>query len=272
MSNLFTKKIPTNSGCYLMFGKAEKDDRPVIYVGKAKNLRKRVSSYWRARDYKTTALVAEIVDIETIVTDTEEESLILEAQLIQQYHPKYNIDLQTPGRYAYIKRTDEEYPRFVIARKITKDGRYFGPYPSAAARNQLLRSANALFQLCSAKRNMRPCFRYTLGQCAGGCAGKISKEDHAASIQSAVRFLRGEFSALIKETEQLMREASLQEQFEKARIYRDRLFALKKREEQKLSEPKRYDQDIVNYIELRDSPTGMFLQAASTGREHGSAE
>ncbi|MBI4600303.1 excinuclease ABC subunit UvrC [Candidatus Uhrbacteria bacterium] len=245
MSSFLRKSFTTSTGCYLM-----KDaDGGVIYVGKAKNLRKRVSSYWRARDYKTTALVAEIADIETIVTDTEEEALVLEAQLIQTHHPKYNIDLQSPGRYAFIKLTREEYPRFVIARKVTKDGTFFGPYPSAAARNQLLRSANALFQFCSIKRNKkRPCFRYSLGQCAGACAGLVSKEEHAQSIKSAIRFLRGEYSSLIKETEHLMKDAAGREQYEQAKIYRDRLLALRKREEQKLSQPKRYDQDIVNYV------------------------
>lgn len=252
MSRVFTKNIPTQPGCYLM-----KDaDGTVIYVGKAKHLRKRVSSYWRATDYKTATLVSEIADIETIITDTEEEALVLEAQLIQTYHPKYNIDLQSPGRYAFIKLTHEEYPRFVIARKVTKDGRFFGPYPSAAARNQMVRSTNALFQLCSVKRgSKKPCFRYHLGQCAGAClpsgkagAEKISKEEHARSITSAVRLLRGEFSSLIRETEGLMREAARKERYEQAVLYRNRLRALHKREEQKLSQPKSFDQDIVNYV------------------------
>ncbi|MBI4252603.1 excinuclease ABC subunit UvrC [Candidatus Uhrbacteria bacterium] len=237
-------------------------DGGVVYVGKAKHLRKRVASYWRARDYKTVALVAEIADIETIVTDTEEEALVLEAQLIQTHHPKYNIDLQTPGRYAYIKLTREAYPRFVIARKVTKDGTFFGPYPSAATRNQLLRSAHTLFQLCSTKRNQkRPCFRYSLGACAGACAGRVSKEEHARAIASALRFLRGEFSSLIRETEHLMKDAAKREQYEQAKIYRDRLLALRKREEQKLSQPKRYDQDIVNYVAIEGRGMPLSLGA-----------
>jgi excinuclease ABC subunit C len=228
-----------------------KDEKgSVIYVGKAKNLRKRVSSYWRARDGKTAALVSEIADIETIITDTEEEALVLEAQLIQTHHPKYNIDLQSPGRYAFIKLTREEYPRLVVARKVTNDGNFFGPYPSAAARNQMIRSANALFRLCSAKRSKRPCFRYHLGQCAGGCAALSVPEEHLAAIKAATRFIKGDFAALIKESRAFMERASEKQEFEKATIYRDRLRALQKREEQKMSQPLRFDQDIIHYLML----------------------
>ncbi|MDP2630269.1 MAG: excinuclease ABC subunit UvrC [Candidatus Uhrbacteria bacterium] len=247
MSNRsISQSLPTSPGCYLM-----KDERAVIlYVGKAKNIRKRVSSYWRARDEKTVALVSEVADIDTIVTDTEEEALILEAQLIQAHHPKYNIDLQSPGRYAFIKLTREEYPRFMIARKVTSDGTFFGPFPSAAARNQMLRSVNSLFQLCSIKRNKKPCFRYHLRHCAGACAGLVPKDDHQKSIKSAIKFLRGDFALLIKETKELMNTAAGDQCYEKAKIYRDRLLALQKREEQKVSQPKRYDQDIINYLLL----------------------
>ncbi len=228
--------------------KDEKAD--VIYIGKAKNIRKRVNTYWHARDEKTVALVSEIADIETIVTDTEEEALILEAQLIQAHHPKYNIDLQSPGRYAFIKLTREEYSRFMIARKVTSDGTFFGPFPSAAARNQMLRSVNSLFQLCSVKRSKKPCFRYHLGHCVGACAGLVSKEEHQKSIKSAIKFLRGDFVLLIKETRELMNGAAREHHYEKAKIYRDRLLALQKREEQKVSQPKRFDQDIIHYILL----------------------
>src|SRR3990167_6870873 len=108
--HLKNTNIPINPGCYLMKDKTG----VVLYVGKAKNLRKRVASYPRATDTKTIDLVSHIHDIEIIVTDTEVEALILEAQLIQKYHPKYNIDLQVSGRYAFIKVTKESYPRFVI--------------------------------------------------------------------------------------------------------------------------------------------------------------
>lgn len=222
----------------------------VIYVGKAKNLRTRVRSYWRARDAKTVALVAEIADIETMITDTEEEALILEAQLIQSYHPKYNIDLQSPGRYAFIQLTREEYPRLVVARKVTSNGTFFGPYPSAAARNQMIRSANALFQLCSVKRSKKPCFRSHLGQCAGGCAQLLTPHEHKESIARAVTFLKGDFVPLMKESRKLMDEAARKGEFEKAKVYRDRLFALQKREEQKVAQPKRFDQDIINLLTL----------------------
>lgn len=248
MSNKnLTQRLSPSPGCYLMKDRAG----VVLYVGKAKNIRKRVSSYWRARDIKTAMLVSEIADIETVLTDTEQEALILEAQLIQKYHPKYNIDLQAPGRYAFIKLTEEEYPKFVIARKVTKDGAYFGPYPSAAARNETLRALYKIFRFCKEKRfRKKVCFRYHLGLCSGVCGGLISHTEYLDSIKSAKKFLKGDFAPLIKESKTLMEDASSHEQFEKAKIYRDRLFAIKKLEEQKVSKPQRFDQDIINYIIL----------------------
>lgn len=238
------KKIPTDPGCYLMKDRAG----TVLYVGKAKNLRKRVASYWRATDTKTVDLVSHIHDIETIVTDTEVEALILEAQLIQRYHPKYNIDLHVSGRYAFIKLTKEKYPRFVIARKIDTNETYYGPYPSAAARNAILRGVNRIFGLCTSRqRKGRPCLRYHLGQCRGACAQKISPKDYAQVIRDAVRFLKKDFDTLAQEAEKEMRRAAKEQNFEKAKIYRDRWMALNKLERQSVSEPKHYDQDVSHF-------------------------
>lgn len=240
-------KFPFSPGCYVM----KDGSGTVLYVGKAKSLRKRVSSYWRATDPKTAALVSEIVEIEYVITDNEVEALLLEMQLIQKYHPKYNIDLQSPGRYAYLKVTDEEYPRLVIARKIEKDkGLYIGPFPSAAARNAILRETYRVFRLCKQKsRIKKTCFRYHLGLCSGACARLISSEEYRASIKQTVKFIKGDFEGVIKETEKKMREASARQQFEKATIYRDQLLALQKLEDQKISRPKQSDQDVINFIE-----------------------
>lgn len=245
MKNVFRNKhIPVNPGCYLMKDKAG----TVLYVGKAKNLRKRVASYTRATDTKTVNLVSHIHDIETIITDTEVEALILEAELIQKYHPKYNIDLQVSGRYAFIKLTKETYPRFVIARKIDTNETYYGPYPSAAARNAMLRGVNRVFNLCTSRQKKgRPCLRYHLGRCRGACAEKISQEEYAQVIRDAVRFLKRDFGALTQEAERDMQEASKEQNFEKAKIYRDRWMALKKLEHQSVSAPKHYDQDVIHF-------------------------
>ncbi|MEK7619254.1 MAG: excinuclease ABC subunit UvrC [Patescibacteria group bacterium] len=267
-------KIPLKTGCYLM-----KDAHgDVIYVGKAKNLRSRVASYWRVTDVKTVALVCEIADIETILTKNEVEALILEMQLIQKHHPKYNIDLQTPGRYAFIKITNDFYPRLLVARKVEKDGRYIGPFPSATARSAALSAAYRIFRLCkkpmslsrsigapsgvspfapeNGAKRIRPsgarakksaCFRYHLALCGGACAGIISPEDYRHSIKAAEKFLKGDYQAVIRETEKEMRSTSGKQEFEKARLLRDQLFALKKIEEQRVSHPKAHDQDVIGY-------------------------
>lgn len=224
-------------------------DEKVLYVGKAKDLRKRVSSYWRARDVKTFALVQEIRDIEYIVTGSEVEALILEAQLIQKHHPKYNIDLQSPGRYAFIKIIDEEYPRLLIARKLEKKGTFIGPYTSASARNEAVRSAYRIFRLCKLRtKKGKPCFRYHLGYCSGACAGIITPHEYQSTIRLVKRFLRGDFISLVKETKAQMDRAASKEQFEKAKVYRDRLHALEKLNEQEVSRSKHYDQDVINGI------------------------
>jgi excinuclease ABC subunit C len=242
---LKNKHIPAHPGCYLM-----KDaDGNILYVGKAKNLRKRVAWYWRATEPKTVELVSRIDDIDTIITDTEVEALILEAQLIQKYHPRYNIDLQTSGRYAFIKLTDELYPRFVIARKVEKRGNFYGPYPSAAARNAVIKSVNRIFKLCTSliKKGM-PCMRYYLEQCSGACVGKISPEEYSKSIKDAVRFLKRDFTALAEEAKKEMHDAIKKQNFEKAKLTRDRLYALQKLEHQSVSAPKKYDQDVIHFL------------------------
>lgn len=225
----------------------------VIYVGKAKHLRKRVSSYWRATDEKTVALVSEIADIEYIITANEVEALILEAQLIKQYHPHYNIDLKDGQRYAFLKLTKEEYPRLQVARTVNKDGKYFGPYPSGAARTAAFNAANKIFGLCKNRGQKKVCLRYHLGYCRGACAGLVSKEEYAEIVKDVERFLNGEYEALIKKIRVQMKHAAGQQQFEKARLYRDQLANLEKLQEQSVARPKSYDQDVVNYIVVGDS-------------------
>ncbi|MDO8571988.1 MAG: excinuclease ABC subunit UvrC [bacterium] len=242
----FIKKAPVSPGCYIM--KNVTGDS--IYIGKAKNIRKRLTSYTRAEDEKTRRLVRGISDIEYIVTDTESEALILEAQLIQKHHPKYNIDLQTPGRYAFIKITDEDYPRLEVARKVEKKGTYVGPYPSAAARNAALQAAYRIFKLCKVKkpRGARPCFRYYFGVCSGPCARLISKEEYGASVKQAIAFLRGDAKKLIDSLKKEMTHVASQRAFEKAKLLRDQISALEKIEHQNVSAPKSYDQDVINYL------------------------
>ena len=246
---ILTQSIPTKPGCYLM-----KDSHgEVIYVGKAKHLRKRVSSYWRATDEKTVALVSEIADIEYIITTNEVEALILEAQLIKQYHPHYNIDLKDGQRYSFLKLTKEDYPRLQVARTVKKDGKYFGPFPSGAARTAAFNAANKIFGLCKHRGQKKVCLRYHLGYCRGACAGLISKEEYAEIVKDVERFLNGEYEALIKKIHLQMATAAKEQHFEKAKLYRDQLASLEKLQEQSVSRPKSYDQDVVNYVVIGDN-------------------
>ena len=242
------QSIPQAAGCYLM----KNSEGVIIYIGKAKDLRKRVASYWRSTDPKTRALVQEIAGVETIVTSNEVEALILEAQLIGQHHPKYNIDLQSPGRYAFLKITNDEYPRIIVARKRTRDGIFIGPFPSAAARNAALNQAYRIFRLCkdpSSKSTAKHgCFRYRLGHCSGACVKTISSDAYGESIKRAERFLKGDITGVIADLTAQMQSAIGREHFEYAAILRDQIFALRKLQEQHVSHPKTFDQDVVNFI------------------------
>ena len=240
------KNIPHSPGCYLMKDTADS----VIYVGKAKDLKKRIVSYTHARDEKTTELVSRISGIDYIATDTETESFLLEAQLIQKYHPRYNIDLQSGGtRYAYIKETHESYPRFVIARKRSRDGKFFGPYVSSSARNEALRSVYGIFKLCKKPGNgKRACFRHHLGQCSGACIRALSPEEYKTSIVVAEKFLRGDFKDVCKALDAQMKKAAAGQFFEKATIYRDQIAALQSIECQKVVRQASVNQDVCNYI------------------------
>ena len=221
----------------------------IIYIGKAKNLRKRVKSYWYSHDIKTKSLVSEIDNIEYIVTDNEVEALILEAQLIHHNHPKYNIDLKAGFRYAFIKITNEKYPRLMLARKISRDGKYFGPYPSGEARSWLAKSAINIFKLRTCKKMpSKACLRYHLDYCSAPCIKQINDDEYKQAIKDAEHFLKGDYNILINKVRELMYESAAKEKFEKAKIYRDQLLALQKLEQQKLSAPKHYDQDIINFI------------------------
>lgn len=249
-SLILLKKIPHSPGCYLM-----KDVRGrVVYVGKAKDLRKRVASYTRARDEKTAALVSEIADIDYIATDTETESYLLEAQLIQKYHPHYNIDLQSGAtRYAYIKKTNEPYPRLITARTIDRKGTFFGPYVSARARNEALRAIHQLFRLCKKPNSKRPCFRYRLGVCSGACAHAITPQKYRQSIDFAEIFLRGRRDEVLTRLRAEMTACAATRAFEAARSYRDQIRIIENIERQRLVHPSATNADVINYVISSDA-------------------
>ena len=238
--------LPDSPGVYLM----ESRGGETLYVGKAKSLKKRVRSYFTGvKDTKTRHLLSKIARFETIVTLSEGEALLLENNLIKQYRPKYNINLKDGKTYPVIKLTGEEYPRVYRTRRIVFDGsKYFGPFAKA---NQIDLSLNLIDQLfplrkCRGELKLKshPCLNYHIGRCSAPCCGKISQQDYLARVERVRLLLAGKTDALLGELKNKMNKAAESLKFEKARIYRDRIKALKE-----LTEV----QNVVDFeIESRD--------------------
>ena len=228
MNNLIKSKLellPTSPGCSIHKDK----NGTIIYVGKAKNLRNRVRSYFRgSHDTKTEALVSEIVDFEFIVTESNIEALLLEINLIKENKPKYNIMLKDDKSYPFIKITNERYPRLIITRQVKKDGGlYFGPYPDVGAANEIKRLLDRIFPFrkCTNPPS-KVCFYYHLGQCM---AHTVCHKDEAyfkGMAQEVSDFLKGQDDKIIDELKLKMNSAAQNMEFERAAEYRDLIQAI----------------------------------------------
>ena len=228
MNNLIKSKLellPTSPGCYIHKDK----NGTIIYVGKAKNLRNRVRSYFRgSHDTKTEALVSEIVDFEFIVTESNIEALLLEINLIKENKPKYNIMLKDDKSYPFIKITNERYPRLIITRQVKKDGGlYFGPYPDVGATNEIKRLLDRIFPFrkCTNPPS-KVCFYYHIGQCM---AHTVCRKDEAyfkAMSQEVSDFLKGQDDKIIDDLKSKMALAAQSMEFERAAEYRDLIQAI----------------------------------------------
>ena len=228
MDNLIKSKLellPTSPGCYIHKDK----NGTIIYVGKAKNLRNRVRSYFRgSHDTKTEAMVSEVVDFEFIVTESNIEALLLEINLIKENKPKYNIMLKDDKSYPFIKITNERYPRLIITRQVKKDGGlYFGPYPDVGAANEIKRLLDRIFPFrkCTNPPS-KVCFYYHIGQCM---AHTVCRKDEAyfkAMSQEVSDFLKGQDDKIIDELESKMTLAAQNMEFERAAEYRDLIQAI----------------------------------------------
>ncbi|RZN39780.1 MAG: excinuclease ABC subunit C [Methanosarcinales archaeon] len=242
-------RLPAHPGCYLFRDAAGS----IIYIGKAKNLKKRVSSYFGRRDHdlKTEVLVGRAVSVDFIVTDTELEALILENTLIKKHQPRYNIDLKDAKSYAYIHVTDDEFPRIGIVRRVNGDGTFFGPFVSARERDYILLVVKRTFRLRSCKKlPKRACLRYHLGSCSAPCIGEIGSEDYRRQVGRAESVLRGNTDDLIKSLSVEMVERSGNQEFEQAMDLRDQITAIKHlAERQRMDRQKSYDEDVINYVE-----------------------
>ena len=228
MNNLIKSKLellPTSPGCYIHKDK----NGTIIYVGKAKNLRNRVRSYFRgSHDTKTEALVSEIVDFEFIVTESNIEALLLEINLIKENKPKYNIMLKDDKSYPFIKITNERYPRLIITRQVKKDGGlYFGPYPDVGAANEIKRLLDRIFPFrkCTNPPS-KVCFYYHLGQCMAHTVCHKDETYFKGMAQEVSDFLKGQDDKIIDELKLKMNTAAQNMEFERAAEYRDLIQAI----------------------------------------------
>lgn len=247
------KLMPKLPGCYQYYdAKGE-----VIYVGKAKNLFNRVKSYFTSNDsIKVNVMVPKIAKIECIVVDSEVEALILEAELIKKYKPRYNILLKDDKKFPYFLVTDEEYPRITVVRKANKNpqkGKYFGPYTDSRAMWATLELIGKIFPLKKCKTpkfTSRPCLYYDIGQCTAPCQKMISSEEYKKILKEAEMFLSGRQNELLTALENEMKKYSKNLEFEKAARYRNSYLDVKKTmEKQKIvSENTKVNQDFIGIV------------------------
>lgn len=244
--------LPTSAGVYLYKNKRDE----IIYVGKAKNLKRRVSSYFTKNDQspKTILLVKNITDLNYYLVNNEVEALLLENKLIKKYKPKYNIRLKDSKTYAYIKLTDETYPRIHTTRRVTKKGTYFGPFTDGTARYELQKVASAVFKLRTCKSMpKRACLNYHIGLCSGPCIGAVSASEYSKQVASAKKFISGKHGPVLLRVKEDMQEASSHERFEIAMEKRNQIVAIKRLDDkQAVDLDKNYDQHVIVMREFEE--------------------
>ena len=248
-SSAFLATCSGRPGVYRMFDA----DARLLYVGKAKNLKKRLSSYFRKTGQapKTAALVARIAQIETTITANETEALLLEQTLNKEWRPPYNILLRDDKSYPYVFLSDGDFPRLGIHRGAKKaKGRYFGPYPSALAIRESLSLLQKTFLVRQCedsyyRNRTRPCLQYQIKRCKGPCVGLVSPEEYAEDVRHSVMFLEGRSNALSEELSTSMEKASMALEFERAAELRDQIAMLRRVQDQQSMEGGSGDVDVV---------------------------
>ena len=265
------KLVPAQPGCYLYYDK----DGEIIYVGKAKNLKRRVYSYFHKQheSVKTNVLVSQIEKLEYIITDSEVEALILESHLIKKHKPRYNILLKDDKKYPYFLITDEDFPRIQVVRKknLNPDkGRFYGPYTDVGAMYSTLDFLKKLFPLKQCKTpkfSNRPCLYYHIGKCLAPCQGKVTPEEYQKLIHQVELFLSGKQSELLKQIQAQMQKYAEAEQFEKAAKMRDSYLDLQKTlERQKVVyENTKLNEDIIALL-YEDGILAIVIMMIREGR------
>ena len=275
------RQLPTRPGVYVMKGRHGR----VLYVGKADSLRSRVRSYFAARgpeDARIARMVAEVTDVDYIVTDTVSEAYLLENNLIKQHRPRFNIRLRDDKSYPFVKITlGEDFPRIVRTRKLQRDGsRYFGPYASASSVDETLKLLRKIFpfRTCNldipdGKRVLeRPCLLYYINRCQGPCIQAIPKPEYRATIDSIVDFLEGRQEPIAASLRHEMESHSDALRFEQAAVTRDKLRAVERTmEQQKMAAFSRAEHDVVGMARAEDEACLQVMQVRNgklIGREH----
>ena len=276
------KHVSRTSGVYLFKDKNNK----VIYVGKARVLRNRVRSYFQSSkigETKTQRLVSRINDFETIVTDSDIEALILEANLIKEYKPRYNVNLKDDKSFPYIRVTNEKFPRIFPTRKIKKDGsKYFGPYTDVGSMRELLKVAKRIFPIRTCSLNLtekniaagkfKVCLNYHIKKCLGPCEEFINEQEYSEIVKHIIDFINGRDSIVVDELQKKMERLSQNYQFEKAAAVRDQIKSIKDfLYRQKVVTPEFIDRDLfVAYAEDDDACAVIFKirEGRIIGRQH----
>jgi excinuclease ABC subunit C len=240
--------LPHLPGCYI-FKDAAGD---ALYVGKARDLKKRVKSYAQRQDLdpKTSALLSAATGLEFIVTSSEVEALLLENTLIKKHSPPYNIKLRDSSRYACIHLTDDDFPQICISRKPSARGAFYGPFTSARGRDYVFSVVSKTFGLRTCRRlPRRACLRYHLGICSGPCIGKISQEEYRQRVCRAESVLKGKIGEIINALQDMMLDSAARQQFESSLQLRDQIAALARlQEHQNMERQRKYDQDVISYL------------------------
>lgn len=259
--------LTTQPGVYLMKDKNKK----VIYVGKAKSLKARVSSYFRQNsqhDQKVEKMVSVVDDFDYIVTDSEFEALVLECSLIKQYNPKYNILLKDDKGYHYIYINDDGYKKITVEKQKIKKGEYIGPYTSSFSVKQAVEQANNAFMLpvCSLKfpqdiKKQRPCLNYHIKKCYGACLGNLTEQQHNEIVKQAVEFLKGSTEKSIKKLESDMNKAAEELDFELAAKLRDKIKAIRRIEQkQRVVGINQDELDVIAISKLENVSCGIVMK------------
>ncbi|NYB52878.1 MAG: excinuclease ABC subunit C [Methanobacteriaceae archaeon] len=238
--------LPEKPGVYLLKDVQEN----ILYVGKARSLKKRVKSYFKEEidDPKTRVLMRHFHHMDYMVTDTEKEALILESNLIKKHLPRYNIRLKDDKRYPYIKITSEDYPRLLITRRVLEDdSQYFGPFTDVTSVRSILKLLKPVFRLRDCKRMDGPCLNFQIDLCPAPCKGQVSKEEYLENVDKVRLFLEGKHQEVLDLLRKEMDQAALNHDYEKAAVIRDQLFSLGEvMEKQKMELNRNLDQDVVS--------------------------